>query len=95
VKIYALLVNHFLRLYDFRSAQTVDRFIVNSKNTRNRVKKFYRREATIIYPPVGVEEIRRATQDLRPSNYFLVVSRVVGAKGIELAMKVAQKLKPL
>ncbi len=93
VKIYALLVNHFLRLYDFRSAQTVDRFIVNSKNTRNRVKKFYRREATIIYPPVGVEEIRRATQDLRPSNYFLVVSRVVGAKGIELAMKVAQKLK--
>ena len=93
VRLYALLVNHFLRLYDFRSAQTVDQFIVNSKNTQGRVKKFYRREATIIYPPVEIEKIAQATKNFKIKDYFLVVSRVVGAKGIELAMKAAKKLK--
>lgn len=93
VRIYALLVNHFLRLYDFRSAQTVDHFIVNSRNTQGRVKKFYRRESTIIYPPVEVEKIKKATQNLKSKDYFLVVSRVVGAKGIDLAIKAAKKLK--
>jgi len=93
VRLYALLVNHFLRLYDFRSAQTVDKFIVNSRNTQGRVKKFYRRDSTIIYPPVEVENIKKATENLKPQNFYLLVSRVVGAKGIELAMKTAKKLK--
>ena len=93
VRIYALVVNHFLRLFDFRSAQKVDKFIVNSKNTQGRVKKFYRRDSTIIYPPVEVEKIKKATQNLKHGDYFLVVSRVVGAKGIELAMAAAKKLK--
>jgi glycosyltransferase involved in cell wall biosynthesis len=93
VRVYALIVSHFLRLYDFRSAQTVDQFIVNSRNTQGRVKKFYRRESIIIYPPVEVENIKKAIQGLKPKDYFLVVSRVVGAKGIDLAIKAASKLK--
>jgi glycosyltransferase involved in cell wall biosynthesis len=93
VKIYALLVNHYLRLFDFRSAQKVDKFIVNSKNTQTRVKKFYRRDATIIYPPVELAKIKKATQNLKIEDYFLIVSRVVGSKGIELAMQAAEKLK--
>lgn len=93
VRVYALLVNHFLRLYDFRSAQTVGQFIVNSRNTQGRVKKFYRRDSTVIYPPVEVDKIKKATASLKPENFYLVVSRVVGAKGIELAIETAKKLK--
>ncbi len=93
VRVYALIVNHFLRLYDFRSAQTVDHFIVNSRNTQGRVKKFYRRDSSIIYPPAEVEKIKKATLGLKQKNYFLVVSRVVGAKGIDLAIKASSKLK--
>ena len=93
VRVYALIVSHFLRLYDFRSAQMVDQFIVNSHNTQGRVKKFYRRDSTIIYPPVEVEKIKKATSGLKPKNYFLVVSRVVGAKGIDLAIEAASRLK--
>ncbi|PIZ46743.1 glycosyltransferase family 4 protein [Candidatus Woesebacteria bacterium CG_4_10_14_0_2_um_filter_39_14] len=93
VRVYALLVNHFLRLYDFRSAQTVAQFIVNSRNTQGRVKKFYRCDSTIIYPPVEVDKIKKATASLKPENFYLVVSRVVGAKGIELAIEAAKKLK--
>ena len=72
VRIYAAIVNHFLRLYDFKSAQQVDQFIVNSRNVQKRVKKFYRRDSTITYPPVAVEEIIKATKNLKPKNYFLI-----------------------
>ncbi len=93
VRLYAIMVNHFLRLYDYRSAQTVDKFIVNSQNVAKRVKKFYRRDSTVIYPPVEVEKIMKATKNLKQKDYYLIVSRVVGAKGIELAVKAAQKAK--
>lgn len=91
VRLYSLVVNHFLRLYDFRSARTVDQFIVNSKNVQARVKKFYRRDSVVIYPPVEVEKIIRATKSLKPKDYFLIASRIVGAKGIEMAVEAAKK----
>lgn len=91
VRVYAAIVNHFLRLYDFRSAQQVDHFIANSRNVAARIKKFYRRDSTVIYPPIEVTKIIRATRQLKPKDYYLVVSRVVGAKGIELATEAAKK----
>lgn len=93
VRIYAAIVNHLIRLYDFRSAQQVDEFIVNSQNVAKRVKKFYRRDSTIIYPPVEVEEIIQTTLGLKPKNYYLIASRIVGGKGIEMAVKAAKKAK--
>jgi len=93
VRIYGNIIAHFLRLYDYSSAQQVDEFIVNSENVAGRVKKFYRRSSTVIYPPVEVEKIIRATRNLRVKSYYLITSRVVGAKGIELASQVAKKAK--
>lgn len=93
VRVYAALVNHFLRLYDYRSAQQVNKFITNSKNVAARIKKFYRRDSIVIYPPIEVEKIIRATKGLKPKNYYLIASRVVGAKGIEMAAEAAQKAR--
>lgn len=90
VRVYATIVNHFLRQFDFKSAQMTDFFIVNSKNVQKRVEKFYRRDSAVIYPPVEVEKIKKATKGLKPENCFLIVSRVVGAKGIELAAEAAK-----
>jgi glycosyltransferase involved in cell wall biosynthesis len=93
VRLYGMIINHFLRLYDYRSAQQVNEFVVNSKNVAARVKKFYRRSSTVIYPPVEVGRIIEATRNLKPQNYYLIVSRIVGAKGIELAATAARKAK--
>ena len=93
VRVYAATVNHFLRLYDYRSAQQVDQFIANSENVSRRIKKFYRREAKVIYPPVEVEDIIKATKGLKPKDYYLIASRVVGAKGIEMAAQAAKKAR--
>src|SRR3972149_5810002 len=54
IDVYALVVNHFMRMYDFETAQKVDYFIANSKNVAGRIKKFYRRDSKVSYPPVGV-----------------------------------------
>ena len=54
VKIYAYIVNHFLRLWDFESSQKPDYLIANSYETKKRIEKFYRQDSTVIYPPVEI-----------------------------------------
>jgi glycosyltransferase involved in cell wall biosynthesis len=91
IRIYAVLVGHFMRMYDFESAQEVDYFVANSEEVKNRIKKFYRRDATIIYPPVSLPkyEIRNTKYE---KDYYLIVSRITGAKGLELAIAAAKKM---
>lgn len=97
VKIYAVIVNHYMRVYDFESAQKVDYFIANSREVQSRIKKFYRRDSAVIYPPVDVKkfEERPRTSSARShleSHYFLVVSRLVAAKKVDVAVEVCAKL---
>src|SRR5690606_24364144 len=52
---YAKYVLHKLRLWDVISANRVDYFISNSEYISQRIKKIYRRDSTVIYPPVNVD----------------------------------------
>ena len=72
---------HKMRLWDVRTANGVDLFVANSRYIARRINKAYRREATVIYPPVNVEllECREAKED-----YFLTASRMVPYKRIPL-----------
>ncbi len=88
VRMFALLVNHFMRVYDFEAAQRVNWFIANSQNVRKRIEKFYRRDSIVIYPPVDLPKVPKVAK----GDYFLVVSRIVGAKGLQLAVEAANKL---
>lgn len=88
VRVYALLVNHFMRVYDFEAAQRVNWFIANSQNVRGRIEKFYRRDSDVIFPPVDLPKVPKVEK----GDYFLVVSRIVGAKGLQLAVEAANKL---
>lgn len=92
VKVYSAIVSHFMRIYDFESAQKVDYFISNSKNVKARIEKFYRKGSTVIYPPIEVDDIVKVTKNLKKENYFVIVSRLVGAKGLEVAAKAASEL---
>jgi glycosyltransferase involved in cell wall biosynthesis len=93
VRIYSTIVGHFMRMYDFSSAQEVDRWIANSKNVKKRIEKFYRKSSTVIYPPVEVEKIIKMTKNVKKEDYFLIVSRLVGAKGLMEAAKAAKRSK--
>jgi glycosyltransferase involved in cell wall biosynthesis len=94
VKLYGMIVGHFMRMYDFRQARRVDYFIANSEEVRRRIEKFYRRDAKVIYPPVGLGagvnvESRIRNQESR--GYYFIVSRIVGSKGIEMAIEAARR----
>ena len=98
VRVYAGIVNFFLRHYDFETAQKVDYFIANSKETARRVKKFYRRESTVIYPPVDMpasarQRVSASTLKTMTPSYFLSVGRLTYAKRVDLAIMACNKLK--
>ncbi len=90
------LVTHYLRLWDQASAERVDRWLANSMNVAKRISKYYRAEATVLYPPVSLPE--SDTKSTSPSDkpYFLIVSRLSPYKKIDLAIEAsAQTQLPL
>ncbi len=90
VKIYAAIINRNLRIWDYQSSQRANFFLVNSQETQMRVKKFYHRDSTVIYPPVTVPKI--LPENSATPQYYLTVSRLARAKHIDILIKVADKL---
>ncbi|HVE43853.1 MAG TPA: glycosyltransferase family 4 protein [Gammaproteobacteria bacterium] len=80
---------HKLRLWDCRSAQGVDHFAANSNFIARRILKTYRRDATVIYPPI---EIDRFTPQLSKEDFYLTASRLVPYKKIDLIVESFQHL---
>lgn len=97
VRTYANIVGFFMRQYDFTAAQKVDYFIANSQETQRRIQKFYRRDSTVIYPPIESQKspIRQAQGKKVKSqkSYFLVVSRLAQPKNVDMAIGAANTLK--
>jgi glycosyltransferase involved in cell wall biosynthesis len=77
-------LTNYLRLWDYASAARVDEFIANSENVRRRISKTYRREASVIFPPVAVETFYSKP----PEDYYLIVSELVAYKCIDRAVRV-------
>jgi glycosyltransferase involved in cell wall biosynthesis len=79
----------WLRSWDYTTAGRVDYFLANSHAVAARIAKYYRREATVIMPPVDTSGFQLASgQD----DYFLVVSRMIPYKRIDLAVQAFTRL---
>jgi len=85
------VVGPFMRYFDYQSAQRVDTFIANSKEVASRIEKFYRKPSIVVYPPI---EINHKSQiiNYQIKDYYLMISRIVGGKGIEEASRAFKKL---
>lgn len=81
---------HKMRMWDRLAADRVDYFIANSNFTATRIAKYYRREARVIYPGVHLNDYE--VQE-RPEEYYLVVSRFVTYKRVDLAIEACNRLK--
>jgi len=79
----------FLRRWDYRAAQRVDHFIAISREVQARIRRYYGRESAIIHPPVDTARFQpTATND----DYYLIVSRLVPYKRIDLAVRAFNQL---
>lgn len=85
-----LMLTHYLRQWDRQAADRVDYFIANSQLTQSRIKKYYRRDSTVIYPPVDIERI---TPTQSHKDYFLIVSQLTPYKNIDIAIEAFNKIK--
>lgn len=86
-KIIGLVLNR-LRLWDFCAAQRVDFFMANSQMVAGRIKKYYRRDSQVIYPPVETTEFHISDQmPTKEKEYFLAGCRLVPYKRIDLVIE--------
>jgi glycosyltransferase involved in cell wall biosynthesis len=80
----------YARVSDFVAAQRVDNFIVNSHYVARRVRKYYCREAEVIYPPVDAAVGYLSSHQ---DDYYLSVGRLIDAKRIDLLIHACNLLK--
>jgi glycosyltransferase involved in cell wall biosynthesis len=85
----ARILLHKIRIWDYRTGNSVDHFIANSKFIAKRIYKIYRREAKVIYPPVTVSSINDATTkssglNLINKSFYVAASRIVPYKKLDL-----------
>lgn len=80
---------HKLRMWDRLAADRVDKFIANSNYIAGRISKYYRKDSKVIFPPVNTHLYDINEED---ENYYLIVSRLVSYKRIDLAVEAFNKL---
>ncbi len=92
VRFFFKLLVKPLRKGDYRAAQTPDYFVTISEYAKELMGKYYDREATVIHPPVEVENFSNRSGDSEMGEYYIITSRQVNWKRIDLAVKACMKL---
>jgi len=82
-----------LRTWDAQAADRVDDFVAISRAVQERIRKIYRRPSALIYPPVRTNDFAVSEE---VDDYYLIVSRLVPYKRIDLAVQAFNRLgRPL
>lgn len=88
------IFTHYYRIWDVTSAERVNYFVTGSRVAARRIRKHYGRDADVIHPPIEYERFRPTGKP--PEDFYLVVSRLVLAKRIDLAVEAFARLgRPL
>jgi len=80
------LLSHYIRNWDVVSAARVHSFAANSRTVAQRLRAYYRRDSTVIYPPVAVDEFSPAAAG-EIGDYWLMVGELAPYKRPELAVE--------
>lgn len=80
---------NYLKKWDLTTNKGIDYFLTNSNYTKDRIKKYYNRDATVIYPPVSFpEKLKTNTR----KDFYLCLSRLIPYKRIDLAVEACGEL---
>lgn len=86
---FARLMLHYMRIWDLRTANSVDHFIANSRFISTRIQKVYRRTSAVVYPPVNTEAF---CLDGQKEEYYFTASRLVPYKRVDLIVEAFSKM---
>jgi glycosyltransferase involved in cell wall biosynthesis len=79
-----------LRRWDLRAANRPDYYIANSRAVADRIQNTYKRHAEVIPPPIDVNRFQPSPAG--PDDYYLVLSRLIAYKRIDLAVAACTRL---
>ncbi len=82
---------HGLRQWDVLSAMRVDHFVANSRTVAQRIKKIWRRQASVVHPPVDTVQYPLSTQ--KREDFYLCVGQLVAYKRVDIAIEACIALK--
>jgi len=78
-----------IRLWDITSSNLVDKFITNSNYAAKRIRRYYNREAEVVYGPVPVEFYQNVIR--KPSDYYLYFGQITDYKRADIAIDACVK----
>ena len=78
-----------LRLWDVMSSNLVDCFVANSHYVQARIKRYYNRDAKVIFPPCDIEKY--VNNQRNPKDFYLFFGQLVGYKRADLAIEACIK----
>ncbi len=81
-----------LRRWDYKAAQRPDYMIANSTHIKSEIKKYYGRDAAVIFPPVYFERFQKKAYKNLTRSGFLIAGRQTPYKRFDLAIKACSKL---
>ncbi len=85
------VLSGLLRKWDRIAAARPDYYLAISDRVSSRVKKYYGRDAEVVYPPVDTNRFRPAKDPVK-GEYYLAVSRLVGYKRLDIIIDACNKL---
>lgn len=86
LKPFVTVLDSLLRVWDRAAAQRPNYLLANSEEVRSRIKKFYGRDAVVMYPPVEIN-VENQHEDKNTEPYFLIISRLAAYKNIDLVIE--------
>jgi glycosyltransferase involved in cell wall biosynthesis len=82
-----------LQRWDLTASFRPDHYLAISKTVQARIKKYYQQDSEIVYPGIDIKRFKNSNSyTLNPKPYFLIVSRLVSYKNIDLAIKAANQM---
>lgn len=91
LRLLAFPATSYLRWWDKQAAKRPDAYIAISQEVQRRIKMYYQQDAVVLYPPITLADF--VTKPLKEKGFFLVVSRLVAYKKIDIAIQACNKLK--
>jgi glycosyltransferase involved in cell wall biosynthesis len=83
-KVIMAMTMNYMRTWDVAASNRVDAFLANSENVQARIRKHYRRDSTVIYPPVDVDGFRPGEGS---GDFYLVLGQLIPYKRVDLAVE--------
>ncbi len=91
-KPFVAVIDFSLRIWDYYAAQRPNVLLTNSKETQKRIKKFYRRDAQVIYPPVETNYSANVNDKVEYKDYYVALGRLSAYKNFDFLVRVFNKL---